>query len=372
MREKCLNTLSFIFTWKQFLMNPDKAYFAEDNGDWQPIPEWVNFLIRFGYNWGRSADQGRRIALISMPCNSPGAGLITLGAMINDLSSNQANDINSHQNSLFEYARQYLDQCRDCDLLKCDPISKRCGYAKKSLGIIRSIRRKNHLYFISDQTDCHSNKLVLMDKNGKNLKEVNPQYLINHYVDGHAPAISHSPEMGLQKSAYQCLIEDVEICTDNLSKSYSRLVLAGRASGGRDTRTAYEAVHFCNDTESFTLSELLAIHKWSDNKISRTSFFNTRTGKMDQTGAQAKLVVADGGVSFLKSIDTFKKMDVIGVIDRSADRDRLEMVGDRFSALKNWYQLDSQFQEFLPSPVPGITIAILKKNDPGTTHHPIV
>ena len=342
-------------------MNGDKAYFAEDNGDWQPIPGWVSFLIRFGYHWGRSASQGRRVALISMPCNSPGAGLITLGAMISDLCSNQPNDTSPHTDALFEHARQYLDQCRDCNLIKCDPLLRKCGYARKSSGIIRSIQRPHHLYFISEQTDYHAKKLFLMDKNGKNLREVNSEYLVNHYVDGQPPAISSSPVMGLQESAYKCLVEEAEICLENLRKSYAGLVLAGRVNGGRDTRVAYEAVHFCNDSESFTLSELLAVYEWSDKKVSRTAFFNTRTGNLNQTVDQPKLVVADGGESFLKTIDTFKKSDVIGVIDRSADRDQLERVGQRFADLKNWYQLDSKLQELLPSPVAGITIAVLKK-----------
>ncbi len=338
------------------------SYFAEDNGDWESIPAWVKFLIRFGYCWGKSEHQGRRIALVSMPCASPGAGLIALGTMISDLGKEQANDMGTHNDLLFSYARQYLNHCKKCSLKECDPIVRGCGFDFKSHGVIRSVRLKNHIYMVSEETDFNEKKLVLFDKRNPSATiEPSPEHTINLYVDGQPPAVSTCVESGLQKSAYQGLIEEANIYPDNLRKSYSGLVLAGRAKGGRDTRSAYEAVHFCNDTDSYTLADLLAIHGWTDSKVSRTAFFNIRTENLDHTAAQPKLVAADGDASFLKSVDNFKKSDVIGLIDRSSDRDRLEMIGQKFAALKNWYRPDSEFQELLPTPVPGITVAILKK-----------
>ena len=108
-------------------MNQVKMYFAEDNEDWVSIPEWVNFLIRFGYCWSRINHKGRRVALVSMPCSSPGAGLIALGALIGDLGEAQANDVATHNDLVFNYARQYLEYCKECTLSKCDPIIRRCG-----------------------------------------------------------------------------------------------------------------------------------------------------------------------------------------------------------------------------------------------------
>ncbi len=321
------------------------------------IPDWVNFLIQSGYCWRESLHQGRRIALISMPCASPGAGLLALGAMISDLGNEQANETNSHNEALFEYARQYLDHCRDCELVKCDPSWKKCGYDKKSTGIIRSIRRVNHLYLVSDQTDYRSKKLFLTDRNGKNASEINSEYLYNLYADGQAPSVASSGETGLKGPVYQDLIQESQINPSNLEKSYSGLVLAGRAKGANETRAAYDAVHFCRDTESYTLSELLTIHGWAESKVCKTAFFNARTEDIDHTVAQPRLVVSDGDSSFLKSVDTFRKSDVIGVIDRSLDRDRLEVIGQKISALKSWYQPDTEFQALLPSPVPGISIS---------------
>ena len=339
-----------------------ELHFAEFDGEWQSIPEWVNFLIRFGYHWGESENSNRRIAILSMPCSSPAAGLIALGALIRDLGRLDANDMGSHNDSLLCYARQYLDYCLKCKLKDCDPIIRGCGFDSKSNGLIRSVRLKNHIYLVSEKTDFGERKLVLFDKRNPSATiEPNPEYTINFYFDGQPPAVSSSGKTGLQKSAYQGLIEEAEIHLDNLRKSYSGLVLAGRAKGCRDTRDAYEGVLFCNDTESHSLAELLAVHDWTDSEVSRTAFFNVRTEDPDHTVLQPKLVVADGDASFLKSIDTFKKSDIIGVIDKSQERDKLEAIGQKLAALKNWYQYDSESQERLPDPVPGISVAILKK-----------
>lgn len=343
-------------------MNHSELYFSEFDGEWQSIPEWVNFLIRFGYHWSEGETSNRRIAILSMPCPSPAAGLITLGALIRDLGKLDSHDMTTHNDSLLCYARQYLEYCQKCELKDCDPTIRGCGFNSKSHGVIRSVRRKNNIYMVSEDSDFDEKKLVIFEKRNPAIKtELKPEYFKNLYFDGQPPAVSSSEETGLQKSAYQGLIEEAAIHPDNLRKSYSGLVLAGRAKGCRDTKSAYESVYFCNDTESYTLAELLAIHDWTDSEVSRTAFFNVRTEESDHTVVQPKLAVADGDASFLKSIDVFKKSDIIGVVDRSQERDKLEAIGQKFAALKNWYQPESEFQNLLPAPVPGITIAILKK-----------
>ncbi len=343
-------------------MKQSDLSFAECDGDWQSIPRWVNFSIRFGYHWSESESGGRRIALVSMPSASSAAGLIALGAMIRDLGKVDADDITTHTNSLFDYARQYLDYCKNCDLKRCDPMIRGCGFHSESHGVFRSIFRKNNIYIVSEETDLTEKKLVVFERRNPGIKiEFEPEYVKNLYYDGRPPAMSSSSETGLQKSVYEGLIEEAEIYSENLRMSYSGLVLAGRAKGRSDTRTAYESLFFCNETESFTLAEMLGIHGWSESEISRTAFFNTRTEESDRVLDQPKLVVADGDSSFLKAIDTFKKSDIIGVIDRSLEREKLELVGQKFADLKTWYRSDTEFLGNLPASVPGISIAILKK-----------
>jgi hypothetical protein len=71
--------------------------FSEYGHKWQALPDWVEFLIHFGYRWHRNNLQQRRIALISMPCDSAAAGLISLGALIRDLENPDSNYIDGQR-----------------------------------------------------------------------------------------------------------------------------------------------------------------------------------------------------------------------------------------------------------------------------------
>lgn len=105
--------------------------FSEYNSEWKPVPPWVEFLIKFGYEWRREPKGSRRIALISMPCDSAAAGLIALGAMVRDLADSNANDVAGHYDKLLQYARQYLKSCNPC-VFKCKPQLSQCGYTGAS------------------------------------------------------------------------------------------------------------------------------------------------------------------------------------------------------------------------------------------------
>src|SRR5208283_2670614 len=70
--------------------------FSEANGPWQAIPEWAEFLVKSGLNFGRPAEGTRRILIISMPCESAAAGLVALGVLCRRMAIDGANDSNSH------------------------------------------------------------------------------------------------------------------------------------------------------------------------------------------------------------------------------------------------------------------------------------
>src|SRR5262245_43197412 len=69
--------------------------FSEGTAPWQTVPSWADFLLRFGFACGERRDR-RRISVISMPCESAGAGLVTLGAIRHRLALHDANDSLSH------------------------------------------------------------------------------------------------------------------------------------------------------------------------------------------------------------------------------------------------------------------------------------
>ncbi len=77
-------------------------------------------------------------------------------------------------------------------------------------------------------------------------------------------------------------------------------------------------------------------------------------------------MIADGDGSFLKVLATAEcdDSDVIGVVHRTMDRDRLEAVGEKLESLRQWYESDSSFLEILPERPRGMGISVLKRRAP--------
>jgi len=71
------------------------------------------------------------------------------------------------------------------------------------------------------------------------------------------------------------------------------------------------------------LGQLLTVHRWSPDTVSRVTFFNSRTSQLDRSAGATDLVVADGDLAFLKVLEApeFRHSDVVGVIHRAVERD---------------------------------------------------
>ena len=333
-------------------------FFSEANQEWSHLPEWAKFLIRFGYDWPRVETENRRIALISMPCDSAGAALVTVGAMIRDLCDPKANDIDGHYARLLLYARQYLQSCRPCDT-QCRPELKRCGYTTQATGKLNSVRKPHNGYWVSDVTDFETRQIAF-ERQGVLYKPF-PEFAINYYIHGEPPPHLNTAEGELWATKYTQLIETGPFHAGNLRTSYSGLCLAGRAGGGNASREVCASVRFRDETGEYGLEDLLTIHDWSDTNISRVAFFNARTGEFDRNVSSPRLVVADGDASFLKVVGQteFHRSDIVGVIHRIVERDRLEALGNKISDLRQWYVQDEDMLLGLPEVPRGMSISIL-------------
>jgi len=337
---------------------------SERDLEWQPLPPWMNFLIQMGYGWRRAPTGPRRIALVSMPCDSAAAGLITLGALLRDLSVPDANDVDGHYDKLLQYARQFLKSCKDCNLV-CYPILKQCGYAKRATGKLRSPLLPHKIVEISERTNQEKRELVWIQASGKGRCFVtpHPDHAKHYHIEDEPPVIWSDTTEALDGEIFQALVAGAQILAENLLRSYSGLCLAGRGTGESASRNAYSQIKFQHGAHENTLEQLLTIHGWSNCPISRMSFFNPRTGRIDRDAATPHLVVADGDTSLLKVADRteFQQSDLLGVIHRTMERDRLEAVGARMIAWQQWYDCDEEMLYSLP-PVPrGISISILKR-----------
>ncbi len=338
--------------------------FSEANQEWQPVPGWAEYLIHFGHRWPGSVLGQRRIALISMPCDSAAAGLIALGSLTRDLGNPNANDVDGHYDSLVRYARQFLHACQTCDM-RCEPERKRCGYSAEATG---RARYKGKMYWISGKSILGERRLAFERRNRTNETHwPGPKNLTDWQIDGEPPPQVTNQFGALPEEAYAGIIAGAKIIRDNLKRSFSGLCLAGRVAGESATRDACDSIIFRSGNETHRLSTLLSVQGWSPSRtISRLVFYNARTEQLDRHTSAPALVIADGDASFLKVLGRpgFQRSDVIGVIHRTIERERLEAVGNRMLSLRQWYAEDSEFIVGLPSAPNGISTLILRKGTP--------
>lgn len=340
---------------------PPVIEFREADGNWQPMPPWADFMMRFGHCWPSDEHRPRRIAIISLPSDCAAAGLIALGALIRDMGKPRANDIDGHYDRLVRYAQQYLENCRHCELPDCNPEEKRCGFLKKATGVVRSPHHHRRKHRISDRTDAAQGRLAFDDRTGTYWP--NSQYLTDWHIEGEPPAQWAKPEGQLEDNLYRQLVPNALFHLENLRKTYSGLCLAGRTGGGNATREVCASVRIRDGSVEQKLDELLTIKGWSSGNVSRIAFFNNRTAEFDRIVAPPNLVVADGDASFLNVLDhaEFRTGDVIGVIHRIIERDRLEAVGNKLASLRLWYVPDEDMLSELPAVPKGTSISILRR-----------
>lgn len=340
---------------------------SEANDEWRPIPSWAGFLIRLGYRWSGNDSEQRRIALVSMPCDSAAAGLIALGALVRALGDPKANDIDGHYDALLRYARQYLESCRDCELPECNPSVKRCGHTARVSGRLRSPLFPRKTFTISERTDFKKRQIVWEYPAGHNqnvTQSPSSAYAINWHIESEPPPQLTKDASALPNEPYLKIIADAPIVPDNLRRSFSGLCLAGRVAGETETREWCASMRFGRANGEYRLSELLTVYGWfRPNSVSRMTFFNARTEQFDRRASAPMLVIADGDASFLKVLgrSDFQRTDVIGVIHRTVERDRLEAVGNKMIEMRQWYVEDSEMSEQLAGMPRGISVSILKK-----------
>jgi hypothetical protein len=302
-----------------------------------------------------------------MPCDSAAAGLIALGALVRDLGSRDANDIGGHFNSLIRYTRQYLENCQNCKV-RCHPELSGCGLAAEANGQIRSLRRPFRGYQASGFTDDAVERQIEFYRahDGVTIK-LFPPGATNYYIASESPATIGAWGDPLVEKSYSHIVEDSQINSDNLRRSYSGLCLAGRIGGETASREACTSIRFRSADEEQCLSDLLTIRGWCQSSgVSRVTFFNTRTDLQDRYTSAVAMVVADGDASFLKTLNRqeFQRSDVIGVIHRVVERDRLEALGNQMLGLRQWYAEDTEMLGGLPAAPRAIGLSILKRRIP--------
>jgi hypothetical protein len=314
--------------------------FSEANGLWQPVPQWVTFLVGFGFAWRSCEPLARRIGLVSMPCDSAAAGLIALGAMRRRLGLSDANDTVSHFRRIEALAMKRSGNF----FLRNEKLKGRFVVERKD---------GNGVVWVRQEPSTTKFRTVIMPTDANNWQ-----------FDGEAPIEAVAGHPVPSGDFYAELVDGAnELLTPNLGLSDSGICLAGRATGESDSQRTLAAIRFQRDGRVADLSHLLAVQAWSPGMISRVTFFNTRTGRQDRSTAPPQLVVADGDTAFLRAIETehFQQSEVVGVIHRTMERSRLESVGSKMSDLRQWYSSDVELPLTHSAPH-GIALTILRRN----------
>jgi hypothetical protein len=313
--------------------------FAEADTTWRAIPSWASFLIAFGFRWLEHEHSSRRIALISMPSDSAAAGLIALGAMRKCLELDDANDVGSHFQRIVQLAQG-------------GDASVRLRY--------RSYRDQYAL----EPLDGDGFPWARNIQRPGNRVRINRSSALDWRFHGEAPVVTANGHQLPNAQFYQTLIrEGGAIKSSNLNQSDSGICLAGRSIGEMGTRRCLAEVRFRQDGCETDLSKLLTVQHWMPGTISRVMFFNARTDEFDRGSGRPHLVIADGEGSFLKVVSRqeFEQCDVVGVIHRTMEREKLEEIGIKLANLRQWYDTDSDAIKRLPPTPVGITISTLKR-----------
>jgi hypothetical protein len=354
---------------------PSNVKFSECGICCPSIPPWADYLIRLGHAWPRYENRTRRLCLISMPCDSPAAGLVALGALVRDLADPSANDIDGHYARLLRYADEFIHKCQPCDLEVCNPTIKRCGLERKRSGLLRHAEgRIRGTVQISKATNSTTGQIAWSQRSGRDSTctvRPNPEETLNYRIDGEPPLQRLLDSGKINPSIYKAILPSAEIDGDNLARSYSGTCLAVRESAPKDhcktSEAMFHGVNFTYEETAWPLTKLLAVVGWTDTQISRVATFNNRSRihKMDRTGIKPTLVVADGHKAFLGAIgqDLFLTADIIGVVDRNQSREVLEEVRGAVTP-NDWYAADLEVLcNLLPeiNKPGGISIAAIKK-----------
>jgi len=310
--------------------------YKEGDGSWIDVPAWAQFLIELGYYWSGEHAR-RRIALISLPCQSTGAGLIALGLLRNRMERPGADDLSRHFNRISELASD--------------------GDRRLRL-VHRSRPRQRYVPW-------H------VDADGVWVRQINVDNPVSRTIAASTAAEWHfeaEPQMQLAAGAvishrqiYDAMIPGQAVClTENLSRSDSAICLATEVLGEAAAQEKYTSTFFGDERHSVSLAELLTVHAWSSTVTSRVLLWNARLNRMDRAGTP-HVVVADGHACFQRIInrEEFQSADIVCVFHRLIDRTALEELGAKIGDLRQWYEDVPMAAETLPNGISMLTLARL-------------
>jgi hypothetical protein len=282
-----------------------------------------------------------------MPCESAGAALVALGAIRYRLAMPEANDALTH----FERIEKLAARGDGETYFRHESLKGRFRLESKDPRGVVWVRQEQKA--AADKFNANGPLRVAIHAGNANDWRLEREAAAETVMGS-----------GLHQQFYDQLVEGAAPMLEiNLSRSDSAICLAGRVSGESVSRSAFSAIRLeCHDRVA-DVAELLTVHSWSPGTVSRVTFFNSRTRKLDRNTGFTALVVADGDAAFLRALDApeFRQSDVIGIVNRAIERDRLESIGTKLNDLSQWYAADTEMLDQVATPPPGITLSVLQR-----------
>jgi hypothetical protein len=315
--------------------------FSELTEGWRSLPAWVRWFVRLGYEWNPPA-QRRRVCVISVPCDSPGAGLVALGMLRRRLCMADAGDLASHL--------AYL---------------KRLFATNRTGAVLRRAGTRKRFRFIEPDTEGRLRVSPVGEPDERHT--IVEEFAYDWCVDGEPhPVAPRGRPLELPLAVLDGIIPDAcPVVPENLARTDSAICLAGSVAGESRAMAQLSAVRFRVNSEEHSLGCMLAIHGWHEGAVSRMTFYNGRTRTLDREVRAPLALCVDGGQALLEVLDDTKRFgeaDVIGVLSRTSDPDLLDRVAQRLATLAQWYVRDPHTSPVLAGAPTGIaTVSLIRE-----------
>lgn len=304
------------------------AKFAEFCG----LPSWVKWLMRVGrfhFEKAKNSPETQFVTVISMPRASYTAGLVALGAEVAELSLTKPLTKEQYFLDILERARNNLESGTST--------------------ILNNIDGKE---WIVESIDDNS-QIRVLDAKAKNRKKRQKKYgaeasdngVCTRYVIEYAAFdwwFSGEPkicgdEIEIDPLPFHAFWPNYPINEENLKYSSSKIMIVARgASSDSSFRRRLRIPKFSIEGKELSLENLLMLET-DHNRVSRV-----QVSSPDQLPRTApSLVVSEGTISAIRSLDNFRSSNHIAIINRDAPLESLESFAIHLQEKSRYYsQLD--------------------------------
>lgn len=343
--------------------------FFEKNKIWDELPSWVRLSIELGYKWRINQYNKRKIFLLSMPFDTPTAGLVALGAIRADLGAPEANNTDDHFNSIIQACKVSLSkQSNDTanspnespwDIRNTMDDSKWSFSEYDSQAGIVHIKDSRYKPFIKRKGKKIANP------SGQCISSIFQYNSLKWQLKDHpVPVVEHTSQLPLDRQLYSNLGNfETEILNENLKASYDGIVLVTKSV---DERSNYmknlSLTGFIKNNISHSLPKLLTITSDFKHHIVRLKALS-ETKLVAEPHALSKLIIADGSKAFINAESKYPESDIVAIINRSGSAESLEIIRDWIATSERYYTNLVLDDSCIGNTPKGVIIKILERKN---------